>query len=52
NGIFMAGVLGVATLDYLPYMWLSFTCIIVTVSLAYMGKGVNRIPLVAAASSR
>ncbi|MCW7551311.1 Na+/H+ antiporter NhaC [Endozoicomonas gorgoniicola] len=27
NGIFMTGVLGVATLDYLPYMWLSFTCI-------------------------
>ncbi|MGL4716390.1 MAG: Na+/H+ antiporter NhaC family protein, partial [Aeromonas sp.] len=52
NGIFMAGVLGVATLDYLPYMWLSFTCIIVTMSLAYMGKGVNRLPLVAAASSR
>ena len=52
NGIFMAGVLGVATLDYLPYMWLSFTCIIVTITLAYMGKAVNRIPLVAAASSR
>ena len=48
----MAGVLGVATLDYLPYMWLSFTCIIVTIALAYMGKAVNRIPLVAAASSR
>ena len=52
NGIFMAGVLGVATLDYLPYMWLSFTCIIVTITLAYMGKAVNRVPLVAAASSR
>ena len=38
NGIFMAGVLGVATLDYLPYMWLSFTCIIVTITLAYLGR--------------
>ena len=27
NGIFMTGVLGVATLEYLPYMWMSFTCI-------------------------
>lgn len=52
NGLFMAGVLGVATLDYLPYMWLSFTCIIVTITLAYLGKGVNRIPLIEAASSR
>ncbi|MCP1267800.1 Na+/H+ antiporter NhaC [Aeromonas hydrophila] len=52
NGIFMAGVLGVATLDYLPYMWLSFTCIIVTITLAYLGKGVNRLPVIEAASSR
>ncbi|MGU5594466.1 Na+/H+ antiporter NhaC [Aeromonas sanarellii] len=52
NGIFMAGVLGVATLDYLPYMWLSFTCIIVTITLAYLGKGVNRVPVIEAASSR
>ena len=28
-----------ATLDYLPYMWLSFTCIIVTITLAYLGRG-------------
>ena len=40
NGIFMAGVLGVATLDYLPYMWLSFTCIIVTITLAYLQGGI------------
>ena len=52
NGIFMAGVLGVATLDYLPYMWLSFTCIIVTITLAYLGKAVNRVPVIEAASSR
>lgn len=52
NGLFMAGVLGVATLDYLPYMWLSFTCIIVTITLAYLGKGVNRLPVIEAASSR
>jgi NhaC family Na+:H+ antiporter len=50
NGIFMAGVLGVATLDYLPYMWLSFTCIIVTITLAYLGKAVNRVPVIEAAS--
>ncbi len=43
---------GVATLDYLPYMWLSFTCIIVTITLAYLGKAVNRILVIEAASSR
>ena len=52
NGIFMAGVLGVATLDYLPYMWLSFTCIIVTITLAYLGKGVNRVPVTEAVTTR
>lgn len=41
-----------ATLDYLPYMWLSFTCIIVTITLAYLGKAVNRVPVIEAASSR
>ena len=39
-------------LDYLPYMWLSFTCIIVTITLAYLGKAVNRVPVIEAASSR
>jgi Na+:H+ antiporter, NhaC family len=52
NGIFMAGVLGVATLDYLPYMWLSFTCILLTIAFAYMGKFVSRVPVIPAASSR
>lgn len=46
------GVLGVATLDYLPYMWLSFTCIIVTITLAYLGKGVNRVPVTEAVTTR
>ncbi|MBM7623059.1 Na+/H+ antiporter NhaC [Sporohalobacter salinus] len=31
NGIYMAGILGVSTLDYLPYMWLSFACIGVSI---------------------
>ncbi len=35
NGLFMASVLGVATLDYLPYMWLSFICIFLTIFTAY-----------------
>lgn len=38
NGIFMAGILGVTTLEYLPYMWLSFACIIVTIIFGFTGK--------------
>lgn len=38
NGIYMAGILGVATLEYLPYMWLSFACIIVTIVFGYTNK--------------
>lgn len=38
NGIFMAGILGVATLQYFPYMWLSFACIGVTILFGYTNK--------------
>ncbi|WP_029910493.1 Na+/H+ antiporter NhaC [Pelobacter seleniigenes] len=38
NGIYMAGILGVATLDYLPYMWLSFACIAVTIAFGFTDK--------------
>ncbi len=38
NGIFMAGILGVATLQYLPYMWLAYACILVTVFSGFTGR--------------
>lgn len=38
NGIYMAGILGVATLEYLPFMWLSFACIGVTILFGYTNK--------------
>ena len=38
NGIFMTGILGVSTFDYLPYMWLSFTCIIVAIGFSYLSS--------------
>ena len=37
NGIYMASILGVATLSYAPFMWLSFVCIAVTIFTSYMG---------------
>ncbi|RDU25001.1 Na+/H+ antiporter NhaC [Anaerosacchariphilus polymeriproducens] len=37
NGIFMAGILGVSTLQYLPYMWLVFSCIIVAIIGGFTG---------------
>ncbi len=37
NGIYMATILGVATLSYAPFMWLSFVCIIVTIVTSYLG---------------
>lgn len=37
NGIFMAGILGVSTLQYLPYMWLAFSCIIVAIIGGFTG---------------
>ncbi len=41
NGIYMSSILGVATLSYVPFMWLSFTCIIVTIFCSYMGWFIN-----------
>lgn len=41
NGLFMASVLGVATLDYLPYMWLSFICLLITIASGYMKGAKN-----------
>lgn len=38
NGIFMAGILGVSTFEYLPYMWLAFICIGITILYGYLGK--------------
>ncbi len=35
NGIYMAGILGVPTLEYLPYMWLAFACIGVSIIYGY-----------------
>lgn len=38
NGIFMAGLLGVPTLSYLPYMWLAFACIGLSILFGFMNK--------------
>ena len=38
NGIFMAGILGVSTLEYIPYMWLAFVCIGITILYGFLGK--------------
>jgi Na+:H+ antiporter, NhaC family len=38
NGIFMAGILGVATFEYVPFMWLSFVSLILAVIYGYTGK--------------
>lgn len=38
NGIFMAGLLGVSTFAYLPYMWMSFISIGLVILFAYLGK--------------
>ena len=38
NGIFMTGLLGVSTLAYVPYMWMSFISIALVIACAYMGK--------------
>lgn len=43
NGIYMAAILGVATFSYLPYMWLSFICIIITIACSYMGWFVDKV---------
>ncbi|HDR7866330.1 TPA: Na+/H+ antiporter NhaC, partial [Bacillus cytotoxicus] len=38
NGIFMAGILGVATLSYIPFMWLSFVSLALAIIYGYTGK--------------
>ena len=43
NGIYMASILGVATLSYAPFMWLSFVCIAVTIFSSYMGWFVDKV---------
>ncbi|MRI31990.1 Na+/H+ antiporter NhaC [Endozoicomonas sp. OPT23] len=35
NGIFMAGVLGVSTFEYIPFMWLTFSCIGLAILFSY-----------------
>ncbi|OOF34455.1 Na+/H+ antiporter NhaC [Salinivibrio costicola] len=43
NGIYMASILGVATLSYAPFMWLSFVCIAVTIVTSYFGWFVDKV---------
>ncbi|MCY9802154.1 Na+/H+ antiporter NhaC [Vibrio scophthalmi] len=50
NGIYMASILGVATLSYAPFMWLSFVCIIVTIVTSYLGLFVDKCEPTAQAS--
>ncbi|MBG9767663.1 Na+/H+ antiporter NhaC [Bacillus vallismortis] len=38
NGIYMAGILGVSTFAYLPFMWLSFVAIGLAIIYGYTGK--------------
>nr|WGD80608.1 malate-H+/Na+-lactate antiporter MleN [Bacillus subtilis] len=38
NGIYMAGILGVSTFSYLPFMWLSFVAIGLAIIYGYTGK--------------
>ncbi|KXZ21931.1 antiporter [Bacillus nakamurai] len=38
NGIYMAGILGVSTFSYLPFMWLSFVSIGLALLYGYTGK--------------
>jgi Na+:H+ antiporter, NhaC family len=51
NGIYMASILGVATLSYAPFMWLSFVCILVTIFTSYMGWFVDKCEPTAPADS-
>ena len=37
NGIYMATILGVSTLSYIPYMWFNFACIIVAIFFGFTG---------------
>ncbi|WP_369900186.1 Na+/H+ antiporter NhaC [Bacillus manliponensis] len=38
NGIFMAATLGVATMSYVPFMWMSFVSLALAVIYGYTGK--------------
>ncbi|KJE33229.1 Na+/H+ antiporter NhaC [Bacillus licheniformis] len=38
NGIYMAGILGVSTFSYVPFMWLSFVSIGLAILYGYTGK--------------
>ncbi|WP_394140970.1 Na+/H+ antiporter NhaC [Cytobacillus oceanisediminis] len=38
NGIFMAGILGISTFTYAPFMWLSFVSIALAIIYGYTGK--------------
>ncbi|MGM0875610.1 MAG: Na+/H+ antiporter NhaC [Bacillota bacterium] len=38
NGIFMAGILGISTFSYVPFMWLSFVSIALALIYGYTGK--------------
>ncbi|MPQ23647.1 Na+/H+ antiporter NhaC [Bacillus paralicheniformis] len=38
NGIYMAGILGVSTFSYMPFMWLSFVSIGLAILYGYTGK--------------
>ncbi|WP_019394958.1 Na+/H+ antiporter NhaC [Priestia filamentosa] len=38
NGIYMAGILGVSTFAYLPFMWLSFVALGLALIYGYTGK--------------
>lgn len=38
NGIFMAGILGVSTFAYVPFMWMSFVSIALAIIYGYTGK--------------
>ncbi len=43
SGVFMAGALGVATLDYLPYVWFSFIVPCIAIVYAITGKTIKYI---------
>ena len=51
NGIYMSSILGVATLSYAPFMWLSFVCIIVAIITSYLGIFVDKCEPVAPSSA-
>lgn len=38
NGIYMSTILGVSTLQYLPYLWLTFACIGISIFYSYTNK--------------